>query len=62
MAQVAEQFVIFKVSKLVKGSGSGSGDLQVVLDAETVNTLEQVFAEAVSEIEPGAVVEIEPGE
>lgn len=55
MAQVAEQFVVFKVSKLVKGNNA---DVQV-LDPETVGTLEQVFAEAVSEIDPGAVVEIE---
>ena len=57
MAQIAEQFVVFKVSKLVKGSGNVS-----VLDAETVTALEQVVSDAVAQIDPGAVVEVEAGE
>ena len=57
MAKIAEQYVIFKVSKLVKGNA----DVEI-LDQDAVSALEQVVSEAIGQIDSAAIVEMASSE
>jgi hypothetical protein len=55
MAQVVEQFLVFKVSKLVRGTADGVE----VLDTESKLAIEALLADTLSQIDPTAIIELE---